>query len=323
MEGTVPLAPSYDTGMPCLLPPTAYHDDLSRIYVVRSSFLACRRTTSPAGASNSQAMPAKQSNWATGTLLIALGVCCFEAAALFRHDSSQCMPRGYAKAFGSLWLCCAGGFFAKDIATLQAVAGMLLNPSTRRSTRFKRLLVAMDAFTLADMNATEALYQACSRACCPYFVVSSMMEDAPGPVTDMHKDVMWPGMLKQAKAICLAKHLPLATQQRRVGSPPLRVMLGPAAGGAGAAGALWRTAGGRAGRRRCRGHGDLGGHIPIDPGLRGVASAGRLDHRGPARLWHGGLRALPDGVQGLKRAGVPWFCCVRTFDMCCSLPTYA
>lgn len=68
-----------------------------------------------------------------------------------------------------LWLCCAGGFFAKDIATLQAAAGVLLNPSMRRPTQFKRLLVAMDAFALADTNATEALYQAGSTACCPSF----------------------------------------------------------------------------------------------------------------------------------------------------------
>ena len=76
------------------------------------------------------------------------------------------MPRGRAKASGSLWLCCAGGFFAKDIATLQTAAGVLLDPSTRRPMRFKRLLVAMDAFALADTNATEALYQACGTACC-------------------------------------------------------------------------------------------------------------------------------------------------------------
>ena len=36
----------------------------------------------------------------------------------------------------------------------------------------------------------------------------------------------------------------------------------------------------------------------------------------PARLWHGGLRALPDGVQGLERAGLPLCCCA-------CIPTYA
>ena len=43
---------------------------------------------------------------------------------------------------------------------------MLLEPATRRPTRFQRLLVATDAFALADANSTEALYQACGTSCC-------------------------------------------------------------------------------------------------------------------------------------------------------------
>ena len=58
---------------------------------------------------------------------------------------------------------CAGGFFARDMAVLQAAAGVLLDPSTRRPTQFRRLLVASDAFTLADFASAQALYQARAR----------------------------------------------------------------------------------------------------------------------------------------------------------------
>ena len=52
-----------------------------------------------------------------------------------------------------------GGFFAKDMAAFQAAARVLLIPSTRRQTTFRRLLLARDAFALADPAAREALMQ--------------------------------------------------------------------------------------------------------------------------------------------------------------------
>ncbi len=45
----------------------------------------------------------------------------------------------------------------------QDVAGVLLDPRARRATRFARLLVAKDAFALADAAATGALHQARQR----------------------------------------------------------------------------------------------------------------------------------------------------------------
>jgi len=56
--------------------------------------------------------------------------------------------------------CPAGGFFAKDMAVLQAAGDALLVPSTRASTTFKRLLVARDAFAVATPAAAGALSQA-------------------------------------------------------------------------------------------------------------------------------------------------------------------
>jgi len=53
-----------------------------------------------------------------------------------------------------------GGFFAKNARVAQDVAGVLLDPRARRATRFARLLVAKDAFALADAAATGALHQA-------------------------------------------------------------------------------------------------------------------------------------------------------------------
>ena len=58
--------------------------------------------------------------------------------------------------------CChaPGGFFAKDMAVFQAAAGVLLDPSTRRPTKFRRLLVARDLFAVADKDASAALFEA-------------------------------------------------------------------------------------------------------------------------------------------------------------------
>jgi len=53
-----------------------------------------------------------------------------------------------------------GGFFAKNARVAQDVAGLLLDPRARRATRFARLLIARDAFALADAAATGALHQA-------------------------------------------------------------------------------------------------------------------------------------------------------------------
>ena len=58
--------------------------------------------------------------------------------------------------------CCGApaGFFAKDMEVFKAAASVLLDPSTRRPTRFRRLLVARDAFAVADADVRAALFQA-------------------------------------------------------------------------------------------------------------------------------------------------------------------
>ncbi|KAK9826102.1 hypothetical protein WJX81_003594 [Elliptochloris bilobata] len=53
-----------------------------------------------------------------------------------------------------------GGFFAKDLAVLQKAAAVLLEPSMHRRIKFTRLLIAGDAFAIADADAREALLQA-------------------------------------------------------------------------------------------------------------------------------------------------------------------
>jgi len=55
----------------------------------------------------------------------------------------------------------AAGFFAKDMAAFQAAAGVLLDARSRRPTTFRRLLLARDAFAVADAPASAALMQAC------------------------------------------------------------------------------------------------------------------------------------------------------------------
>ncbi len=47
------------------------------------------------------------------------------------------------------------------MAAFQAAAGVLLDARSRRPTTFRRLLLARDAFALADAPAREALMQAC------------------------------------------------------------------------------------------------------------------------------------------------------------------
>ena len=46
------------------------------------------------------------------------------------------------------------------MAVFQAAAGVLLDPSTRRPTKFRRLLVARDLFAVADKDASAALFEA-------------------------------------------------------------------------------------------------------------------------------------------------------------------
>ncbi|KAK9826133.1 hypothetical protein WJX81_007522 [Elliptochloris bilobata] len=57
-----------------------------------------------------------------------------------------------------------GGFFAKDMSVLQKAADVLLEPATRRPTSFKRLLVATDAFAIADAHVKDALFKALQAA---------------------------------------------------------------------------------------------------------------------------------------------------------------
>lgn len=52
------------------------------------------------------------------------------------------------------------GLFARDPAVLRRAGGVLLDSASRRPTALKRLLVATDAFQLADEATSTALYEA-------------------------------------------------------------------------------------------------------------------------------------------------------------------
>ncbi|KAL4444694.1 hypothetical protein ABPG77_002511 [Micractinium sp. CCAP 211/92] len=54
------------------------------------------------------------------------------------------------------------GWFAREAGVLRQVGGVLLNPSTRRPAQLQRLLVATDAFALAEQATVAALYAALS-----------------------------------------------------------------------------------------------------------------------------------------------------------------
>jgi len=54
------------------------------------------------------------------------------------------------------------GLFARDPAVLRRAASVLLDPATRRPMALKRLLVARDAFDLAEEGTSRALYDALS-----------------------------------------------------------------------------------------------------------------------------------------------------------------
>ena len=55
-----------------------------------------------------------------------------------------------------------GGWFARDPAVLRAGGAALLDPASRRPAALRRLLVATDAFALADGATAQALYDALS-----------------------------------------------------------------------------------------------------------------------------------------------------------------
>lgn len=55
-----------------------------------------------------------------------------------------------------------GGWFARDAGVLRAVGGVLLDGGSRRPAQLRRLLVAADAFGLAEEATTKALYDALS-----------------------------------------------------------------------------------------------------------------------------------------------------------------
>jgi amidase len=57
---------------------------------------------------------------------------------------------------------CTAGWFARDASLLRRVGGVLLDPATRRPAQLRRLLVATDAFALADEPTCQALYSALS-----------------------------------------------------------------------------------------------------------------------------------------------------------------
>lgn len=52
------------------------------------------------------------------------------------------------------------GLFARDPAVLRRAGSVLLNPARRRPAALKRLLVATDAFELAEEATSRALYDA-------------------------------------------------------------------------------------------------------------------------------------------------------------------
>lgn len=52
------------------------------------------------------------------------------------------------------------GLFARDPGVLRRAGSVLFDPATRRPTALKRLLVATDAFQLADEPTSRALYEA-------------------------------------------------------------------------------------------------------------------------------------------------------------------
>ena len=54
------------------------------------------------------------------------------------------------------------GWFARDPAVLRRAGSVLLDPSTRRPATLRRLLVAQDAFALAEPATVQALYGALS-----------------------------------------------------------------------------------------------------------------------------------------------------------------
>jgi len=55
-----------------------------------------------------------------------------------------------------------GGWFARDSMVLRRAGEVLLDPSTRRPAQLRRLLVAADAFALAQEDTAQALYEALS-----------------------------------------------------------------------------------------------------------------------------------------------------------------
>lgn len=55
-----------------------------------------------------------------------------------------------------------GGLFARDPAVLRRAASVLLQPTARRPTALRRLLVATDAFALTEEGTSRALYGALS-----------------------------------------------------------------------------------------------------------------------------------------------------------------
>ncbi|KAL4427625.1 hypothetical protein ABPG75_001714 [Micractinium tetrahymenae] len=54
------------------------------------------------------------------------------------------------------------GWFTRDAGVLRRVGGVLLDPSSRRPAQLRRLLVAADAFALAEQATVAALYAALS-----------------------------------------------------------------------------------------------------------------------------------------------------------------
>lgn len=52
-----------------------------------------------------------------------------------------------------------GGYFATDAGLLRKVGGVLLDPGSRLDTRLSRWLVAKDAFDLAEVPVSQAIYQ--------------------------------------------------------------------------------------------------------------------------------------------------------------------